>query len=341
MHGGKRRDSHSAMRKRFRPSMRFHGYLRGLFRFFVSWMRRCSGTGHWELSQPADPSSVRILTLAGRNLWQPDAPGEVSITRQTQADACRQRPMISQDHQHQFETIDGVKMTTEESNQKYSTLESVCDDFQKRLRPGENVLANDYVRLHPEIADDIAGILETLRAIEGTVQSAAETPAFINGCQVVRKIGSGGMGTVYEAVHPRLSRRLAIKVLNQHHDTGPELPRRFLREAEAASQLAHPNIVGLLEMGDDNGTLFLAMPYIDGISLDRLIRPANTDTRRQLPTALYSSALRGTADAAGESIYVQVARLGAAVASALQPSHAREIIHRDIKPANLIFDRDC
>ena len=129
------------------------------------------------------------------------------------------------------------------------------------------------------------------------------------------EIGRGGMGVVYRAVDTRLGRAVAIKVLPLDMTGDPERQRRFLREAQSASALNHPNIVTIYEVGEDGETTFIAMELVDGTPLDRLLAQAPLPVATALEYAVQ-------------------------IASALAAAHARGIIHRDIKPANIVITRD-
>src|SRR4051812_1009631 len=82
--------------------------------------------------------------------------------------------------------------------------------------------------------------------------------------QIVRLIGEGGMGAVYEAIHPGLKKRVAVKVLLPRIAESQEARVRFLREGEAASRINHPNVVSVFDVGDDGGVPFLVMEYLEG-----------------------------------------------------------------------------
>jgi serine/threonine protein kinase len=128
--------------------------------------------------------------------------------------------------------------------------------------------------------------------------------------QVVEKIGEGGMGEVYKAIDTRLNRLVALKVISHTHGSGHE-KQRFAREAKAASALNHPNIVTIYEFNTESGLDFIAMEYIQGATLHKLIG------ERQLPL---------------ETLLEYARQAAGAVAKA----HAAGIVHRDLKPNNIM-----
>jgi WD40 repeat protein len=130
--------------------------------------------------------------------------------------------------------------------------------------------------------------------------------------RVVRLLGEGGMGSVYEAEHLVMQRAVALKVINPAYTACPAALERFRREARAAARLAHPNIVTTYDAEDAGATHFLVMEYAEGVSLGRLVKE-----RGPLPVA----------EACG---YIRQAALG------LQHAHERGMVHRDVKPDNLI-----
>jgi tetratricopeptide (TPR) repeat protein len=135
----------------------------------------------------------------------------------------------------------------------------------------------------------------------------AELPASIGRYRVVRKIGEGGMGTVFEAFDEVLGRRIAIKRLKAVDESAR---RRFWREARAVARLSHPNVCQLYEVGEDVSGPFLAMELLAG-------EPLSARLRREPMSA------------------AEVVALGAGILAALQAIHAAGLIHRDIKPSNV------
>ncbi len=134
--------------------------------------------------------------------------------------------------------------------------------------------------------------------------------------RVVRQIGQGGMGTVYEAVHTQMRRRAAIKVLHPAYSDNPDIVRRFFNEALAVSVVNHPGLVGVFESGQlEDGSAFLIMEYLEGESLrHRLL--------------------------AGPMAQREVLSIGRQVAAALTAAHEKGIIHRDLKADNVMLVPD-
>src|SRR6476659_3516900 len=127
-------------------------------------------------------------------------------------------------------------------------------------------------------------------------------------------LSHGGMGAVYRATHVMLGKTIAVKLINPELGTSPEIVRRFQREARAATTLNHPNIVAVYDLGQTpEGTLYIAMEFIDGPSLKTLIQAG-----RSIPPMRTISILRQ-------------------VASALATAHRHNIIHRDLKPHNIML----
>lgn len=135
------------------------------------------------------------------------------------------------------------------------------------------------------------------------------------GYTVVRVLGSGGMGQVYLAQHPRLPRQEALKILRPEISTDESFRERFIREADSVAALDHPNIVTVFDRGDTDGQLWIATQYIDGADAGRLLR-------ERYPAGMPVD---------------EVVVITAAIAEALDYAHGRGILHRDVKPANILL----
>lgn len=134
------------------------------------------------------------------------------------------------------------------------------------------------------------------------------------GYVIQRLLGTGGMGEVYLAQHPRLPRHDALKILSLASTADEEFRARFNREAELAATLWHPHIVGVLDRGEFNGRLWISMDYVDGADAGRLVRERHP---RGMPE---------------EDVWEIVT----AVADALDFGHERRLLHRDVKPENIL-----
>ena len=135
------------------------------------------------------------------------------------------------------------------------------------------------------------------------------------GYTIVRRLGSGGMGEVYLAQHPRLPRRDALKVLPATLTADADYRQRFSREADIAAELWHPHIVGIHDRGEFEGQLWLSMDYVEGTDAAELLQT-------QFPAGLPAA---------------EVFEIVGAVADALDYAHQRGLLHRDVKPANILL----
>src|SRR5262245_60185888 len=150
-------------------------------------------------------------------------------------------------------------------------LGRVAEDALARRRQGEPPTADDYADVGPDLATDVAGLLDAQRVMEDLAAvvhawPGVTRPRELGGVRIVRRIGAGGMGEVYEAVQVTLDRRVALKILAGSR-TDAVARERFKREARAAAGLHHTNIVPVYGTGEADGVHFFAMQYIDGQSV--------------------------------------------------------------------------
>ena len=129
-------------------------------------------------------------------------------------------------------------------------------------------------------------------------------------------VGTGGMSTVFRAYDLQLDRRVAIKILHEHYASDPEYLERFRREARAVARLSHPNIVTVIDRGDDDGRQYIVFEYVEGENLKELVlHEGRLPVRRALELAL-------------------------AIADGLSFAHQRGLVHRDVKPQNILLNQE-
>jgi serine/threonine protein kinase/tetratricopeptide (TPR) repeat protein len=208
-------------------------------------------------------------------------------------------------------------------------FDQVAEEFAERCRKGESPSISEYEVRYPEFAPRIRKLLPTVALMEQLKRGAhgsqggepaRSIPERLGEFRVLRELGRGGMGIVYEAVQEPLGRNVALKVIHHVHLDAKRL-QRFRREAQAVAQLHHTNIVPIFGFGEHEGLPYYAMQYIRGDGLDTLL---GTWRREGSPRA--------------EERWRLVARVGVQAAEALQYAHEQGILHRDIKPANLLID---
>lgn len=133
--------------------------------------------------------------------------------------------------------------------------------------------------------------------------------------QIVKELGKGSMGVVYQAHDPQIDRQVALKVLREDRVGGEDFVLRFLKEAKAIGRLSHPNIVTVYDVGRDHGTIYIAMEYLEGEPFNDVIRNGRMSLEQNVD-------------------------IGLQVARTLNYAHSKGIVHRDIKPSNIIFSAD-
>jgi serine/threonine protein kinase len=256
-----------------------------------------------------------------------------------------------------------------------SLVGRVADEFTDRVNRGEAPDVEEYARRYPAIADVLREGLPPLRKLgQSTPRGPAVEPLARNPplperlgeYRILREVGRGGMGVVYEALQEPLGRRVALKVLPVRAWTDPSYLERFRREARAAAKLHHTNIVPVFGVGEEQGVCYYAMQFIEGQGLEEVIRHLQ-GLREEGPAPAASGSLTGTitrslltedepnsSPAAREiatprapdaprprrtpAYYRSVARVGLQAAQALAYAHSQGVLHRDVKPANLLLD---
>ncbi len=233
-------------------------------------------------------------------------------------------------------------------------LHDLLETFLAQSRRGAKPSVEAYAAQYPDLADDIRDIfpaavaMEQLKTAELDAQRVVartrhDQPERVGDFRIIREIGRGGMGVVYEAEQESLGRRVAVKVLLHQALHGTDQIRRFQREAKLSARLHHTNIVTVYGVGEHAGLHYFVMELINGVSLDRVIarlaqgaaaaEPPDSDTADQ--TAAICR--RFTGDRATNS-WRAIAQFGLHVAGALQQAHDQGILHRDIKPGNVLVD---
>jgi WD40 repeat protein/serine/threonine protein kinase len=268
------------------------------------------------------------------------------------------------------------------SSTEHEQVNRLAEEFLDRLRRGERPSLTEYTDRHPELAAQIRDLFPALIEIEqlgeapsttgpglAPVDQGADEPRQLGEYRILRLVGRGGMGVVYEAIQESLGRHVALKVLPSPALLRPTQLERFRREAKAAARLHHSNIVPVFGVGEHGGVHFYAMQFIAGEPLDRVLidvrrlrdRPdavaepslAHSLTsgqfardpdspgvpagppeseRHSRPSSTFSGNLSGS------EYFRGVARVGAQVADALAYAHKQGILHRDVKPANVLLD---
>jgi hypothetical protein len=206
-------------------------------------------------------------------------------------------------------------------------LEEIQDGVLERLHAGEAVDREAVLAAHPEHAAALRRFFDVLDLIEAPPAAGGARPTTLGEFRILREIGRGGMGVVYEAEQASLKRRVALKLLPAGMAGDPKVVARFRREAEAAGRLRHPNVVPVYSVGEAGGLPFFAMELVEGRSLAAVIRARAAGADAGLPP-----------DPDGWRRWCALTI--ASVADALQDAHGKGIVHRDVKPANILLEAD-
>jgi serine/threonine protein kinase len=271
-------------------------------------------------------------------------------------------------------------------------VEVLAEEFAARYRRGERPSLTEYTNKYPALAEQIQDLFPALVVMEelgsvasGASRSSAVTaatiapamPTQLGDYRIVREVGRGGMGVVYEAYQESLGRHVALKVFPSQNLFDPVHLERFRRESRAAAKLHHTNIVPVFGVGESSGVHYYVMQFIPGQGLDEVLKEvcrlrqpnlaeegkeksASVSIAQGLITGLSQTAVGlGTSKADDDTksdasaprsavtelpaltaapYFRSAARIGLQVAEALAYAHEQGILHRDIKPSNLLLD---
>ncbi|MFO0914719.1 MAG: protein kinase [Pirellulales bacterium] len=192
----------------------------------------------------------------------------------------------------------------------------VLDEYLAALKEGQAPSRQELLAQYPQLAGQLEACLAGLEFIH-TAETQPDPQRRLGDFRIVREVGRGGMGAVFEAEQLSLGRRVALKILRFGGVSDKEAIERFRREAETVAKLHHTNIVPIFAVGSEHGVNYYAMQFIDGRSL------ADVMAERPGPLPAW-----------------QVAEWGLQAADALAHAHLRGVIHRDVKPSNLLLDQE-
>ena len=275
-------------------------------------------------------------------------------------------------------------MTSDSSSR--NPVEKLAEEFIDRRRRGELATIDEYVQRFPQWSEQIRDLFPTLMAMERlgleTLEEAPDDQSHqapklerIGDYRILREVGRGGMGVVYEAEQESLRRRVALKVMLPSALVDSRQLARFEREARAAARLHHTNIVPVFGVGRQDALHYFVMQLIDGQGLDRVLSelrrlrghsgsngdkslalsslltgrhaagrsngdhatPTNMGTDAAQPEEHPHNPISSASDSNSE-YYRTVARLTVQAAAALDYANAQGVLHRDVKPANLLLD---
>ena len=244
-------------------------------------------------------------------------------------------------------------------------IEVLASEFADKARAGQNPSIDSYVERYPEMEAEIRDLFPMVAALE-QLKSDRESEVLraqlpdqfklkqLGDCRLVREIGRGGMGVVFEALEGSIERQVAVKLLPWRISMVPHRQERFEREAQTIARLRHANIVPIFKFGRHDDYAYYVMQYVESVNLGHII--AALSERKQVSPALE---IRNELDSSGDALespsaesanaqaerkglkrdsWKAFARIGLQVAQALRHAHRKGMLHNDVKPGNLLID---
>lgn len=258
---------------------------------------------------------------------------------------------------------------TESEHNRENMIEHAVQQFVDAQLQGNPPDIEEYVNRYPEFADQIRKRIQNLNKIEGLFDCLMQPDNsdfgdIIEGYnligqklgdfEILKMIGQGGMGAVFLARQLSLDRQVAVKVISSVGGSQSKDIERFKRESKVLAQISHPNIVPIYEVGQEGPYSYFVMEYIQGVSLDKILR----SIRNAMPKDKASEVMHKCLETQG-SIYednfseedskgaeidtkyiIEISKMIVSIASALDYAHNKGILHRDIKPSNILIASD-
>ena len=239
-------------------------------------------------------------------------------------------------------------------------IEVLASEYAEKARQGKNPTLDSYIERYPEMADEIrqlfpmVAVLEQWKSDRESEVLRAQLPdqfklKQLGDCRIVREIGRGGMGVVFEAVEGSIERHVAVKLLPWRISMVPHRQERFEREAQTIARLRHANIVPIFRFGRHDDYAYYVMQYVESVNLGHIIGALSE--RQQVSPAQEirnetGSAAEPTDQPSGHPArkglkhdsWKAFARIGLQVAQALRHAHRKGVLHNDVKPGNLLID---
>ena len=228
----------------------------------------------------------------------------------------------------------------DDRDRREERLDRVVAEYADALARDAAPRRDDVIARHPDLRPELDLCLDMLEAGHGPAVSPR--PPVVAGTRlgdftVLREIGRGGMGVVYEAEQAGVGRKVALKVLRHHLTIDERHVARFRREARAAGRVRHPNVVTVHAVGEQDGHLYMAMDLVRGRSLADVLVELRALGRP--PSARDLASAARVASLGRDASYAEaVVRLMLPVLSGLAAAHAAGVLHRDVKPSNVLVD---